>query len=147
MVPAADQRIEVPPGELESRKTPDPAVSGEIAGALRRAQPQGTGAVARRDRHGEADRRERIAGRAAHLEADPVAIPTQRAGRVYGALSPVGRIERRAQVVRPREVAVEREPYRQNQTRGQMGAIAGAPAAVFGVAGAAPPGETSETVR
>src|SRR5207247_7666558 len=137
IVSAADTRIEVPPGELESRQQPEPAVSGEIARALRRAQAQGTGAVDRRDRHREADRRERIAGRAAHLEADPVAIPTQRAGRVYGALSPVGRIERRPQVVRPGEVAVEREPCWQNQTRGQMGAIAGAPAAVFGVAAVA----------
>src|SRR5207249_6369827 len=32
---------------------------------------------------------------------------------------------------------VERGPCRQNQTRGQMGAVAGAPAAVFGVAAVA----------
>src|SRR5207245_11251934 len=123
-VPAAARRTEQQPGGLESRRQPEPAVSGEIAGALRRAQPQGTGAVARRDRHGEADRRERIAGRAAHLEADPVAIPTQRAGRVYVALSPVGRIERRPQVERPSADAVTTDPRPPNATRVHTRAIA-----------------------
>src|SRR3989454_12350656 len=94
VVSAADERIEVPTGELQARQEPQRAVRGEVAGALGRAQARGGGAVDRRDRPGEPDRRERIAGCAAQLDAEPVAVPSHRPGCVHGALSPVGRIDR-----------------------------------------------------
>src|SRR5712671_7833805 len=134
VVSAADERIEVPTGELQARQEPQRAVRGEVAGALGRAQARGGGAVDRRDRPGEPDRRERIAGCAAQLDAEPVAVPSHRPGCVHGALSPVGRIDRRLQIVRPRQVAVQREPCRQTQAPSQVGAITRPPAAVYGVA-------------
>src|SRR6266850_3739294 len=63
---------------------------------------------------------------------------------LHGALSQVGRIERCLEVVRPCEVAVERQPRRQNQACGEMRAIAGPPAAVFGVARVAGEGEAGK---
>src|SRR5439155_26361694 len=70
------QRIEVPAGELESGQEPERAVRGEVARALGRAQAQGAGAVDRRDRYRESDRRERVAAGAADFEAAADANPT-----------------------------------------------------------------------
>src|SRR6184192_387267 len=119
-------------------------MGGEIACALGRAQAHGTGAVDGGDRHGKADRRERIEGRATHIEADPAAIPAHRAGRVHGSLPQVGRIERGLEVVRPCEVAVQPQPRGEDESGGEMGAIAGASAAVVGVAGVAREGKAGK---
>src|SRR5690349_22845085 len=136
VVPAAHQRVEVPPGEPEPREQPNGRVRGEIARMLRRAER-----IHGREPDRTADRRERIAARSADLERDPAPVQARGSRVVEGFLWCIGGVERRLEIAGPRGVAVQREAERQRETRCYVDSLANTIQAVMRVAGVPREGE------
>ena len=118
----------------------------EVARLLRSTQAYRARAVLRQEPHREADGRERVAACPADLEGDPAAFPAHRSGHVHGSLRHVRGFERCVEVASRREVAVQRKPGGEGESRREVRALAGPSATVVRVARVAGERETRDGV-